>query len=91
MPFKKQTDTKTTERPYEYKISLGKDINGKLIRKSFYSPKSKADAKRKAEKYKARYELELLCGGQEDGDVKKSRALKHTKCYGSEICRRSGA
>lgn len=66
MPFKKQTDTKTTERPYEYKISLGKDINGKLIRKSFYSPKSKADAKRKAEKYKAKYELELLCGGQEE-------------------------
>ena len=25
------------------------------------------------------------------GTVKKSRALKHTKCYGCEICRRSGA
>ena len=30
---------------------------------SFYSTKSKADATRKAEKYKAKYELEQLCGG----------------------------
>lgn len=55
----------TTEKRYEYKLTLGKDINGTLIRKSFYSTKSKADAKRKAEKFKANYELELLCGGEE--------------------------
>lgn len=50
---------------YEHKITLGKDINGNLLRKSFYSTKSKADAKKRAEKFKANYELELLCGGEE--------------------------
>lgn len=54
----------TPKSRYEHKITLGKDINGKLIRKSFYSTKSKADAKRKAEKFKAQYELELLCSGE---------------------------
>lgn len=56
---------RTVRRPFEYKITLGKDLNGKLIRKSFYSTKSKADAKRKAEKYRAEYELNLLCGGED--------------------------
>lgn len=49
---------------YEYKITLGKDWQGKLIRKSFYSTKSRADAKRKAERYRANYEVSLLCGGE---------------------------
>ena len=49
---------------YEYKITLGRDWQGKLIRKSFYSTKSRADAKRKAERYRASYELSLLCGGE---------------------------
>ena len=53
------------KKRYEYKITLGKDINGNLLRKSFYSTKSRGDAKRKAEKFKAKYELELLCGGEE--------------------------
>ena len=48
---------------YEYKITLGKDWKGKLIRKSFYSTKSRADAKRKAERYRTSYEVSLLCGG----------------------------
>lgn len=52
------------KKRYEYKIALGKDINGELLRKSFYSSKSKADAKRKAEKYRAQYELELQCSGE---------------------------
>lgn len=52
------------KKRFEHKITLGKDINGNLLRKSFYSTKSKAEAKRKAEKYKAQYELELLCGGE---------------------------
>ena len=55
----------TKKKRYEYQITLGKDINGTLIRKSFYSTKSGADAKKKAEKFKANYELELLCGGEE--------------------------
>lgn len=54
----------TKKKRYEHKITLGKDINGNLLRKSFYSIKSKADAKRKAEKFKAQYELNLLCGGE---------------------------
>ena len=48
---------------YECKISLGKQYDGTLIRKSFYSTKSMADARKKAEKYRREYELELmLCG-----------------------------
>lgn len=54
----------TKKKLFEHKITLGKDINGNLLRKSFYSNKSKTDARRKAEKYKAQYELELLCGGE---------------------------
>lgn len=54
----------TKKKRYEHKITLGKDVNGNLLRKSFYSTKSKADARCKAEKYKAKYELELLCGGE---------------------------
>ena len=50
---------------YEVKINLGTDWHGKTIRKSFYSKKSKADARRKAEKYRAQYEFNLLCGGDE--------------------------
>ena len=55
----------SSKQRYEQKITLGKKIDGTLLRKSFYSTKSKADAKRKAEKFKTNYELELLCGGEE--------------------------
>lgn len=37
---------------YEVKITVGKNFDGTLIRKSFYSTISKADARAKAEKYK---------------------------------------
>lgn len=37
---------------YEVKITIGHDFDGKLIRKSFYSSISKADARAKAEEYK---------------------------------------
>jgi len=37
---------------YEVKATIGKDFNGKLIRKSFYSKVSKANARAKAEQYK---------------------------------------
>lgn len=37
---------------YEVKVTVGKDFNGKLIRKSFYSYISKADAMAQAEQYK---------------------------------------
>lgn len=51
------------KKRYEYKLSLGKNMNGKLIRKSFYSTKSKADAKKKANAYKVQYEMEICVGG----------------------------
>jgi len=60
-----KTSASPIKHRFEHKITLGKDINGKLIRKSFYSTKSKTDARRKAEKFKAQYELELLCGSDE--------------------------
>lgn len=51
------------KRRYEYKITLGKDLNGTLIRKSFYSTKSRADAWKKAEEFRLQHEMELfLCG-----------------------------
>lgn len=37
---------------YEVKVTVGHDFDGKLIRKSFYSNISKADARAKAEEYK---------------------------------------
>ena len=37
---------------YEVKITIGKTLDGKLIRKSFYSEISKADAKKQAEQWK---------------------------------------
>lgn len=54
----------SNKKRYECKITLAKDWQGNLLRRSFYSTKSKADAKRKAERYRANYELELLCGGE---------------------------
>ena len=48
-----------TKKRYEHKITLGKDIDGNLIRKSFYSTKSKRDAKRKAEEYAETYKALL--------------------------------
>lgn len=51
------------KKRYEYKLTLGRGIDGKLIRKSFYSTKSKADARKKAEKYRLQYEMEHCVGG----------------------------
>ena len=51
------------KKRFEYKVTLGKDINGTMIRKSFYSTKSKTDAKKKAEAYKMQYEMEVCFGG----------------------------
>ena len=56
---------------YEVKVNLGKDMNGKVIRKSFYSTKSKADAKKKAEAYRVQYELEICVGGS--GCIKRQK------------------
>lgn len=53
MPRKKQK--RRSDGQYEYKATLGKSFDGKLIRKSFYSSVSLADAKRKAEAYKVEH------------------------------------
>lgn len=47
-----------TKKRFEYKITLGKRIDGSLLRKSIYSTKSKADAKKKAEQYLFQYNQE---------------------------------
>lgn len=47
---------------YEVKITVGKTFDGKLIRKSFYSSISKADAKAQAEQYKIDMEASRLTG-----------------------------
>lgn len=51
------------KKRYESKANLGKDINGKLLRRSFYSTKSQADAKKKAQEYERQYELEMCVTG----------------------------
>lgn len=43
---------KRSDGTFEIKITVGHDLHGKIIRKSFYSAKSVAEAKRKAEEYK---------------------------------------
>ena len=47
---------------YEVKITVGKTFDGKLIRKSFYSSISKADARTQAEQYKIEIEAAKLTG-----------------------------
>ena len=51
-----------TKKRFEYKLTLGKAVDGTLIRKSFYSTKSKADSKKKAEKFRLQYEMEHCVG-----------------------------
>lgn len=51
---------KRSDGTFEIKITIGHDSNGKIIRKSFYSAKSVADAKRKAEEYKHSLATEKL-------------------------------
>lgn len=57
-----------SRKRYEYKLNLGKGIDGSLIRKSFYSIKSMSDARKKAEAYRVRYEMEMFVTGS--GQVK---------------------
>ena len=47
---------------YEVKVTVDHDFEGKPIRKSFYSPKSKADARRKAEEYKIEIAIKKQTG-----------------------------
>lgn len=54
---------------YEVKVTLGKDFDGKLIRKSFYSTVSKADARAKAEQYKIDQAVYRATGELPEPDV----------------------
>lgn len=54
---------------YEVKITVGRDFDGKLIRKSFYSSVSKADARAKAEQYKIDYAVREITGKLPEPDV----------------------
>ena len=54
---------------YEVKVTIGKDFDGKLIRKSFYSTVSKADARAKAEQYKIDQAVYKATGDMPEPDV----------------------
>lgn len=54
MPRPKKAAPNRTNGTYEYKATIGKTLDGKAVRKSFYSPISLEDAKRKAEEYKVK-------------------------------------
>ena len=54
---------------YEVKVTVGHDFDGKLIRKSFYSSISKADAKAKAEQYKIDHAVREITGELPEPDV----------------------
>ena len=51
------------KKRYEYKLNLGKGVDGSPIRRSFYSTRSLSDAKRKAEEFRVQYEMELCVNG----------------------------
>ena len=62
MPRPKKKQPNRSDGRYEIKITLGKDINGKPIRKSFYSDISKDDASEKAEAYKLERKIADITG-----------------------------
>lgn len=55
---------------YEIKVTIGKGVDGKAIRKSFYSPVSKRDAKQKADEYLARKRAAEITGAGFAGENK---------------------
>ena len=59
--FSKKKPTRKDNR-YEYKLTLGRDIHGKPLRKSFYSTVSLSDAKKKAEEYRVASEVSARTG-----------------------------
>ena len=59
--FLRKKPTRKDNR-YEYKLTLGRDIHGKPLRKSFYSTVSLSDAKKKAEEYRVASEVSARTG-----------------------------
>lgn len=62
MPRPRKEKPNRSDQRYEVKITIGKTMDGKLLRKSFYSTISKADAKAQAEAYKVAQEAARLTG-----------------------------
>lgn len=58
---KKDKPTRSDGR-YEVKVTIGKSLDGTLIRKSFMSTISTADARRKGEEYKIQYLANQIAG-----------------------------
>ena len=57
MPRKKKEAPNRKDNLYEVKVTVGKNIDGTPIRKSFYSPISKEAAREKANQYKIEKEV----------------------------------
>lgn len=62
MPRPKKEQPNHAGGLYEVKITIGKTLEGKLIRKSFYSSVSKEDARRRADEWKIQREVAALSG-----------------------------
>ena len=61
---KKKKATRKDER-YEIKVTIGKDIYGNLIRKSFYSTKSRLDAQKTADQWLIEHKAQAMLGDVE--------------------------
>lgn len=59
---KKQSAKTRKDGNFEAKVTIGKDMHGKPIRKSFYSSVSVEDAKKKGEEYRIQREIETRTG-----------------------------
>lgn len=70
MPRPKKEQPNHAGGLYEIKITIGKTLEGKLIRKSFYSSTGKADAKAQAEEWKVQQEVSNRTGM---GEVTKTK------------------
>ena len=83
MPRSKKEKPNRSDGLYEVKVTVGRKVNGTLIRKSFYSSVSKADAKKKAERYLIEKEVaERTIGQFVDQDVTfKEWAIKWLETY----------
>lgn len=75
MPRKKST--KRADGSYEYKATIGKDLYGKAIRKSFYSSKSLAHAKAKAQEYIIASQVSALTGQSVSGTGQHDTSFSH--------------
>lgn len=62
MPRPKKSRPNRSDGRYEVKITIDRNYDGSLIRKSFYSDISKEDARRQAEEYKVNIKARELAG-----------------------------